>query len=165
MKKMITIPMLLFFLIGCGNGLRHHMALNDEKGFDTSYDVGKKELKIAGWNEPFILFFFSTLCGACTEQVPSLNTISKEYEGKIKVIGVMGDSLGLTRDIDALHLKDVKFMSISNKKSVDYFSNIVGGVMGTPVTYIFDKDGKIVKTFLGLYPKSAFVKELKLLLN
>ena len=36
--------------------------------------------------------------------------------------------------------------------------------MGTPMSVIFDKNGKIVKQLLGLYPKSAFENELKLLL-
>ncbi len=165
MKNIVFVAVFALILAGCGSGLKHHMALNDKDGFDTIYDPALKELKIANWNEPYILFFFTTMCGACTAQVPALNELVKEYGSKIKVIGVMGNSLGFDGDMTALKDKGVEFMSVSTKKSVDYFSNIVGGIMGTPVTYVFDKNGKISKQFLGLYPKSALENELKLLLN
>lgn len=165
MKNLIFSLIFAFILIGCGDGSRHHMTLNDKNGFDTTYDTAKKELKIIGWDKPYMLFFFSTMCGACDSQVPIINELIKEYDGKIKVYGVMGDTNGYDSDIFTLKEKGVSFMSTSAPKSVSYLSNVVGGVMGTPVTYIFDKNGKKVKQFLGLYPKSAFENELKLLLD
>ena len=44
-----------------------------------------------------------------------------------------------------------------------YFESIVGGIFGTPTSVIYDKNGKAVKKLIGLYPKSAFETQLKLI--
>lgn len=165
MRNLSFLLLFALVFIACGDGSRHHMSLNDKNGFDTIYDVSKKELKVMGWDKPYMLFFFSTMCGACEEQVPIINDLIKEYDGSIKVYGVMGDTNGFDGDMFVLKEKNISFSTTSVPKSVSYFSNIVGGVMGTPVTYIFDKNGKITKQFLGLYPKSAFENEIKRLLD
>lgn len=163
MKKIIILFSLLFFM-GCGDE-RFHMTLNDENGFKTTFDGVKKELKIVGWDKPFLLYYFSSDCGACAAQVPILNEIINEYGDKIKVIGILGDTKGFDKDMEILKDKKIKFAVVSNKKSVHFLANAVGGIMGTPVTVIFDKNGKIAKSLLGLYPKTAFDNELKLLMD
>ncbi|WP_252903489.1 hypothetical protein [Campylobacter hyointestinalis] len=61
MKNLIFSLIFAFILIGCGNGSRHHMTLNDKNGFDTTYDTAKKELKIvAGISH--ICYFSFLLC-------------------------------------------------------------------------------------------------------
>ncbi len=161
MKKIVLSAVFALFLAACGEG--HHMSLNDKNGFDTSYNVSSKSLKIAGHDGPFALFFFSTTCKACEEQIPVLNELASEFK-ELKIIGVMGGSKGFDSDLEILKDKGVDFTTTSAPKSVSYLSNIVGGVMGTPVTYMFDAQGQLKKQFLGLYPKSAFIAELKQLL-
>lgn len=163
MRKFILI-LVAFFVLGCGGNERHHMTLNDEDGFKTTFDSSKKELKIIGHDKPFILYFFSSDCGACAEQAPILENLAKEFGENVRIIGVLGDSHGLDKDIKTLKEKNISFPTATSKKSAMYLANMVGGVMGTPMSVIFDKDGKIVKQLLGLYPKSAFENELKLLL-
>ncbi|ANE35677.1 protein disulfide reductase, TlpA family [Campylobacter iguaniorum] len=165
MKNLIILAIFGLFLASCGDGSRHHMSLNDKNGFDTTYNVEQKELKISGWDKPYMLFFFSTMCGACESQVPIINELIKEYGENIKVYGVMGDTKGFDSDIFVLKEKNINFPTTSVPKSVSYLSSVVGGVMGTPVTYVFDKNGRITKQFLGLYPKSAFEGEIKRLLD
>ena len=159
MKKIFFMVILALGLTACG-GNRHHMTLNDERGFDTAWDGGEKRLKIIGNDRPFMLFFFTSTCGACKEQIPVLDAISRERG--VRVIGVLGDGAGFDRDMETLREKGVSFPTTSDKKSVAYFANIAGGVMGTPLTLVFDADGRLAKTFLGFYPRSAFENALKL---
>lgn len=165
MKTLINFVVFAGIFLGCNAGSTHHMAINDKKGFDTVYSLKSKELKIDGWHKPYVLFFFTTSCAACKEQVPILNEISKELGDKVKFVGVLGDARDLGTALEAVKEKNITFITVSSKKSVEYFSNAVGGVMGSPLSVIFDKDGKIVKRFLGLYPKAAFIKELNILID
>lgn len=139
----------------------HHMALNDPKGIDTEFSGGK--LQIIGNDSPFLVFFFSTTCVACSQQVPSLVELGKEFEN-VKFYGIMGNSKGFDKDIEILKAKNVEFMTFSAQSSVDYFSNAVGGIYGVPATFLFDKNGKIAKKYIGLTPKSTIEKDIKILL-
>lgn len=159
MKKILLVFLLVFW--GCSSD-RRHIAINDENGFGTTWDAKSKSLKFSDWDKPFALFFFTTYCGACKEQVVVLNELLSEHKGEFKVIGVLGDGGKFDEDMKILKEKGIEFATTSDKRSVDYFSKLVGGVMGTPLTIIFDANGKRVANFLGLYPKSAFEKELKL---
>lgn len=136
------------------------MTLNDKSGFDTVWEGAEKRLKIVGYERPFMLFFFTSTCGACKEQIPVLNEVSRE--NGVRVLGVLGDGAGFDRDMDVLCEKGVSFPTVSDKKSVSYFANIAGGVMGTPLTLLFDAKGRLAKSFLGFYPRSAFENALKL---
>lgn len=161
MKKIILF-LFAFFILSCGLD-RHHMSLNDKNGFDTTYNPSKQELRIVGLNEPFALFFFTTSCGYCEKQIEIFNDFLAN--NNLKIIGILGDTNGFDKDLELLSKKNITFTTTSDPRSVKYFSDIVGGISGTPVTFLFDKNGKIAKRFLGLYPKSAFENELKILSN
>lgn len=160
MKKLIILSIFLTIFSGCQNE-NHHMSINDPVGIDTVYESGK--LKIKGHNSPFVVFFFSATCGACSEQVPSLIELGKKFKN-VKFIGIMGNSQGFDKDMKILKEKGVDFLTISSPKSVDYFSNAVGGIYGVPATFLFDKDGKIVKKYIGLTSKNIIEKDIKSLL-
>ena len=104
-----------------------------------------------------MLFFFSKDCAVCAEQIPVLNEIQKSSEAKI--IGILNYKTNKADDIKMLKSKGVEFSTINDTKSVKYFSNIIGGVFGTPVSVIYSADGKEKQKFLGLYSKAAFMKE------
>lgn len=157
MKKLIILSIFLTIFSGCQNE-NHHMSINDPVGIDTVYESGK--LKIKGQNSPFVVFFFSATCGACSEQVPSLIELGKKFKN-VKFIGIMGNSQGFDKDMKILKEKGVDFLTISSPKSVDYFSNAVGGIYGVPATFLFDKDGKIVKKYIGLTSKKYHRKRYK----
>ena len=68
--------------------------------------------------------------------------------------------------IDAVMWYNNPFMNdnVVTPGSVDYFSKAVGGVMGVPVIYFFDKDGKMRSKFIGLTPKSVLESAIRSLL-
>lgn len=155
MKKIILV-FLMIFLCGCGSE-RHHIALNDKFGFDSIWDARNQTLKISGFDEPFVLFFFAKDCLACVEQIKILNELKNEKN--LKIIGVLNGVGRFDEDLQILEQKGVEFISTSDPRSVKYLANVVGGIQGTPVSVVFDKQGKIVKKFIGLYPKFAFESE------
>lgn len=159
MKKLFISFILLFF-VACG-GSRHHILINDQKGFDTTWDGQNQVLKIAGWDKPFILFFFSSECGACKAQIPILNEIYAQNKD-LKIIGVLNDASNFNDAMKILKDKGVEFPTTSDQRSVKYLAKVVGGVHGVPVSVIFNSKGKIAKRLLGLYPKNSIQKELRL---
>ena len=141
---------------------KHHITLNDSSGIDTQFSQPKKRLKIG--DKPYMLFFFGTDCGVCKTAIPDLNLLQKQYGKDVEFIGILGPSKGFDKDIELLKEHNITFKTTSDKVSVDYFSKAVGGVMGVPVIYFFDKDGKMRSKFIGLTPKSVLEGAIRSLL-
>ncbi|MDR0762716.1 MAG: redoxin domain-containing protein, partial [Campylobacteraceae bacterium] len=155
MKKILFFAVLAIVLSGClkNIGEKNHIAINSQTPIKTIFSASNKTLALED-NRPFMLFFFSSDCGACKEAIAYMNFFDEKYADNFKIIGVMGGSLGLDNDIKLLKNYDVRFKVISDAKSVDYLSNAVGGIYGVPVFYIYDKDGKLTNKYLGLTPQN-----------
>jgi thiol-disulfide isomerase/thioredoxin len=108
-----------------------------------------------------ILDFWATWCGPCRRSIPDLIEISNEYKDKIAVIGVSVD-----RDTRPDVVPFIKNMGINypivygNGKVYDSY----GGIQAIPTAFVISPQGKIVKRFVGLQPKSTFVSEIEKLL-
>ena len=160
MKKIFLTLAALLALAGCVKEYeKHHITLNDPKGIDTIFFPSDQRLKIG--DKPYLLFFFGTDCGVCKTQIPDLNELRKVYGDRVEFIGVLGPSKGFDVDMALLKEHSIEFKTTSDKISVDYFSKAVGGVMGVPVTYVFDKDGKIAGKFIGLTPRGVLEGAIK----
>ncbi|MDR1614456.1 MAG: TlpA family protein disulfide reductase [Campylobacteraceae bacterium] len=165
-KKAAVLMAALFFLTACSKniGEKKHITLNGKNSevsaLVTYFTASNKTLKLES-GKPFLLFFTSTTCGACAEAVPYINYFDEKYADKLEVIGIMNGDLGLDKGFELLSAKNINFRVISEIKSVDYFSRAVGGIYGTPVFYIYDKDGVLKKKFLGLTPQSILEEGIK----
>lgn len=148
---------ILFFLalilVSCSDDAM--LAINSKEPIALKYNAREKALK--GINEPFVLFFYSRDCGVCIKQIPILNELSKEH----KIIAVLNGMKDY--NMAKNNLKGVEFPTIYESLDVEYLSNVVGGVYGVPAMFIYDSNGKMIKRFISLTPKSILEKELRLL--
>lgn len=96
-------------------------------------------------NEVTILNLWSVNCGPCVKELPELDRLSKEFKGKVKVLGIVGD----------FEKEDAK--EIVKSKKVSYPNLIVNKELEeqvtkhfdyVPVTLFVDKDGKVIDTFI-----------------
>ena len=90
---------------------------------DSSFDSEVKNSDI-----PVVVDFWAEWCGPCKQIGPSLEELSEEFEGKVKIVKV---------DVD------------SNPASA-----AAVGVRGIPALFIF-KDGQVVSNKTGAAPKAA----------
>jgi len=90
---------------------------------DATFDAEVKNSDI-----PVVVDFWAEWCGPCKQIGPSLEELSAELDGKIKIVKV---------DVD------------SNPNSAAAM-----GVRGIPALFIF-KDGEVVSNMAGARPKAA----------
>lgn len=92
-----------------------------------------------------VLNFWATWCPPCRGEIPDLIQLSKDFAGKIVVIGAtVNDDEDSTRTFARNNgIKYPLFMS-DNTLEAHY-----GGITGVPTTFIIDKTGKIVKKVVG----------------
>ncbi len=120
--------------------------------------------KIYNWNnlkgKVIIVDFWASWCKPCRKSLPELDEIYKKYEGKVVVIG-------FSKDEDEKAVKDflkefpVSYpVAMSNRKIEDMF----GGILGLPTSFLIDKNGKIVRRFLGYVPPEILEENIRRLL-
>jgi len=105
--------------------------------------------------------FFTFNCMPCREEMPDLNNIYKENQGK----GFQ--TLGIALSSDPVQIRFlVKQMGLTYPVLTgnDQVSKDYGNVEVVPTTFIIDKQGKIVHKILGTRKKEEFVKMIQALL-
>lgn len=87
---------------------------------------------------PVLVDFWAPWCSPCLMMEPTIEEISKEFEGKIKV----------------------GKMNVDENK---YTANLYG-IMSIPTTIIF-KEGMPIERYIGVKPKEFFVERLNIILH
>lgn len=92
-----------------------------------------------------VLNFWTTWCGPCAEEMPSLERLHQQMNSKVTVLGVSTDD-----DNGAYHqfLKQygIDFLTVNDqqKKSAEIY-----GTTGQPETFIIDPSGVLRRKFIG----------------
>jgi thiol-disulfide isomerase/thioredoxin len=95
--------------------------------------------------KPVLLNFWASWCGPCVEEMPSLVQLQKQMGDKATVLAISLDSddkayQQFVRDhnVDLLTVRDPK-----------QISNSLYGTFKFPETYVIDKNGNILRKFIG----------------
>lgn len=82
---------------------------------------------------PVLVDFWAVWCGPCKMLTPTIDQLSSEFEGKVKIGKVNVDE--------------------NQQLAAQY------GIMSIPTIIIF-KDGKVVEQFIGVQPKNVYADAL-----
>lgn len=112
-------------------------------------DVDGAEQALAQWQgQILVVNFWATWCAPCRTEMPELAALSRQYAGRLTVLGISLDDSDQMRAFSAetpmpypLLAADVEGMSLS--KSLGNSKSVV------PHTVIIDSNGKITGSFLG----------------
>lgn len=126
------------------------------------YNSEGKKVSLAGFKGKTVLInFWATWCPPCRAELPDIEAISKQYSSKgLVVIGVSEDSgnnlLDNVSNFVSQHGLTYQIV-IDNNKIADAYGNI----NAIPTSFIVNKAGKIVKTWVGLRDKAFFESTVK----
>jgi cytochrome c biogenesis protein CcmG, thiol:disulfide interchange protein DsbE len=134
----------LIILAGCNSGShppRYGDAAPDFSLTDSQHTVVLSQLR----GKPVLLNFWATWCPPCVEEMPSLVQLHKQLGDKVTILAVSEDAddgayQQFVRDhrVDLLTVRDAK-----------RDTNEVYGTFKFPETYVLDREGKIVRKFIG----------------
>jgi len=112
-----------------------------------------------------VLDFWATWCGPCIAEIPDFIDLQNQY-------GAEGFAfIGVSLDRDPDYLNTVRDFALQYGMNYDVVydregvvEELFGGISSIPTTFIIDRNGAIVETFVGMHSKQAFENEIKPLL-
>ena len=120
-----------------------------------------------------LLNFWGTWCGPCLKEIPDLNKLYSKYKNKgLEIVGITIPRSGTPDsdkylkkfmkkwDMEYLILKDIHGFE-TQMVMIDYGQTIGRPLTGVPTTLIIDREGYIVRGYLGPRPESVFYEDLK----
>ncbi len=116
---------------------------------------------------------FATWCPPCLKEMPDLQVLSDTYkEQGLVVVGISLDRPGLMGLATSLRLREhlrrfaaklhvsypilLADQAITMMEDGQMVVRQLGGVYGIPMTYILDRDGQVVHTFIGYRKRAIF---------
>jgi len=129
-------------------------------------DLSDKEfrLKESIGKESVLLFFWSFFCGPCREEIPMINQIAKDNQGKgLLVVGVNLDGREMKKAIDKFVVTEkIGFRIVFDELKGDSFTVADPyGVAGTPALFIIDRKGIISYSVVGSVTTDTLRKEIE----
>jgi cytochrome c biogenesis protein CcmG/thiol:disulfide interchange protein DsbE len=109
-----------------------------------------------------ILDFWATWCPPCREEIPHFVQLQSKYrEQGLVIVGLSLDAGGAKDVAPFAEEHNVNYpMLIGNDETAKAF----GGVNSIPTTFVLDRQGKIVKRFVGFTPPEVFEQTIAPLL-
>jgi len=168
-KYLFIILMVAVIFAGCGkkeaapSGEQSPFGVAELPGFVLSDLTGAEQNLQDYKGKVLIVDFWATWCAPCRKEIPDFIALKEEYGEKgLEIIGIsLDDSLSeLNEFVKANKINYPVLYRDQERKIVDAF----GGIKGIPTTFIIDREGKVVRKFVGLREKEVFKDAIEPLL-
>jgi len=114
-----------------------------------------------------VLDLWATWCGPCRMEIPSFIKLQEKYKAQgLEIVGVSLDPITRGGNAEAVG----KFAQDNNINYTIWMvtnpaalGNFPTG-QGIPTTYVIGRDGRTVKTYVGVQPEAVFESDIKSLL-
>jgi cytochrome c biogenesis protein CcmG, thiol:disulfide interchange protein DsbE len=121
------------------------------------------QLRLSSYRGKVILLdFWATWCVPCREETPHFVDLQQKYGGKgLQIIGVsMDDSADPVRTFyQQFHMNYPVVMGTAD------VGGAYGGVLGLPIAFLIDREGRIYAKHLGATDAAVFDKDITALLQ
>ncbi len=159
-------------LIGCGKGMQNQgtketssaaaeasVQIPTMEGTNTSLDQYKGKVVLVN--------FWATWCAPCRIEIPWLIEFNEKYGPKgLVILGVAMDDEG--NQVVQPYVRDRRFDVNGHPEAMNYpillgnskIAEKFGGILGMPTSMLYSRDGKKIKTIVGLIDHDDLSKTL-----
>jgi len=129
----------------------------------TLLDINGNDIKLSDFKgQVIILDFWATWCPPCKAEIPHFIELYDEYNSEgLEIIGVSLDWNAQRLLGPFVEENNINYRLLIGDEEV---TNLYGGIMSIPTTFIIDRDGGIRNRYIGYRSKEVFEKDIKELL-
>jgi cytochrome c biogenesis protein CcmG/thiol:disulfide interchange protein DsbE len=127
-------------------------------------DISGKTVRLSDFAGKVVLLdFWATWCPPCRDEVPDFVRLQAKYRQQgVQVVGLSLDAEGAKVVRPFAEEYNVNYpMLLANAGTAAQF----GGILGIPTTFVLDRQGRIVKKFIGRTELKTFEEAIKPLLE
>ena len=131
-------------------------SLQPALGGGSSVDLSQFDGKIR------VVDFWATWCPPCRAAIPWLNDLHQRYRDQgVEIIGVSVDenAKALAAFDKEVHIEYTSLLSSAEAEKA------FGGIVGLPTTFVLDRTGKVVRSYVGEMEKRELEEDLHSLLG
>src|SRR5271167_796442 len=139
-----TVLVSLLMLTVCNSG--SHPPRIGSAAPDFTIPDGQHSVSLSQFRgKPLVLNFWATWCPPCIQEMPSLVQLQKQLGDKVTIIAVSED------DDDSAYKQFVRDHSVDllTVRDTGQKTNGLYGTFKFPETFVIDRNGKIVRKFIG----------------
>ncbi|MCX5687954.1 MAG: redoxin domain-containing protein [Candidatus Omnitrophica bacterium] len=126
-------------------------------------DINGAEKKLSDFKGKVVIIdFWATWCPPCRNEIPHFVSLYNQYKGQgLEIIGVALDQNpggvlpGFIKD------NSINYIILVGNNKV---SDLYGGISAIPTTFIIDRNGNIIKKYIGYNEREVFESQIKELL-
>ena len=163
MKKIIVHTLYYFLLLGCNSGITNNENISDLESLQlkTSFvDLYENNLDLSVYKKgKIVVSYWATWCAPCIKEMPSIKSAEKILEDYGYTFLLVSDET-----ISKISkFKNERNFDFNFLKSIKSFETL--GIYSMPTSYIFDENGKKIKTIVGAveWDSEEMLTELKML--
>ena len=161
MRKTTVITLFSFLLFSCSSTITNKISDLESLQLKSSFfDLEENNLDLSEFNSgKIVISYWATWCAPCIKEMPSIKRaeeILEEYGYTFLLVS--DETITKISNFKNEMNFDLKFLK-SNKS----FESL--GVYAMPTSYIFDENGEIVETFVGVieWDSEEIINKLKML--
>ena len=161
MRKTAVFILFSFLLFSCNSNIRNNLSDLESLQLKSSFfDMEENNLDLSEFNNgKVVISYWATWCAPCIKEMPSIKRAEEILENHgYTFLLVSDETISKISSFKSEMNFDLKFLK-SNKS----FESL--GVYAMPTSYIFNENGEIVETFVGVikWDSEEIINKLKML--
>ena len=161
MKNIAFYCISFFLLLGCNSVVNNNISDLEALQLKTSFiDLYENNLDLSVFNEgKIVISYWATWCAPCIKEMPSIKRAEKILEDYGYTFLLVSDE-SISKISNFKNEMNFDFNFLKSNKS---FETI--GVYAMPTSYVFNENGEIVETFVGVieWDSEEMINKLKTL--
>ena len=160
MRKTAVFTLCSFLIFACNSNITSNVSDLESLQLKSSFfDLKENNIELSEFNGKIVISYWATWCAPCIKEMPSIKRAEEILEDYGYTFLLVSDET-----IDKIsNFKNEMNFDLKFLKSNKSFESL--GVYAMPTSYIFNENGEIVETFVGVieWDSEEIISKLKML--